>query len=239
MIKKIGLFIAIILFIGMQYSEAQTKAFRFGFKISPTVSWLKVNTEGYESNGSAGGFGWGLLTDISLTDNYFIKTGVGMSFLNGNLIFKDDYEYTDDNQEQTSYGATIERKYLTKYLEIPLIIKMKTNQFGKLSYFGEFGLETGIRLSAKGNDRVSPANAELKSFDYSKNLSDIKEVNLFKETLIFGAGVEYYIDESTSLIGGMQFGNGITDVLRGKNSYSDKDRNAMFHYFQFTIGVMF
>ena len=162
-----------------------------------------------------------------------------MSFLNGNLIFKENYEYTDDNNDLTSNGATIERKYLTKYLEIPFVIKMKTNQFGKLSYFGEFGLETGIRLSAKGNDRVSPANEELKSFDYTKNLSESKEINLIKETLIFGAGVEYYIDESTSLVGGLQFGNGITDVLRGTNEYSDKDRNAMFHYFQFTIGVMF
>ena len=238
--KKTVLLLGLVLLLGTYTARAQTKAFRFGFKVAPLVSWMKPNTEGYESDGSSGGFAWGLVTDISLTDNYFIQTGVGMNFLGGRLIFKDKYDYVNDGgAEVTLSEAGIERKYNIKYLSLPLVIKMKTNRFGKLSYFGKFGTETGIRLSAKGIDRVSPVDENLKPFDYSKNLADEKEVNLISETLIFAAGVEYSIDESTSILGGFQFGNGITDVLRGKNEFFDRDRNAMLHYFQFTIGVMF
>jgi hypothetical protein len=231
--KRLGLLLAMILLIGSQSLDAQVKAFRFGFSIAPTVSWMNSNTENYESSGSSGAFSWGFISDIALTDNYFIKTGIGMDFLGGNLDFDENYTYSPQGMQDTTIFASVERHFSTKYLEIPLLIKMKTNQFGKLAYFGEFGLETGFRLSAKATDRVN------NDFDYTKNLVEEKEINFFKESLVFAAGVEYSIDESTSLIGGLRFNNGFTNVLKGDNNISQKEKNAMFLSFQFTVGVMF
>ena len=238
--RKISLLVIIMLLIGSQSVNAQVKAFRFGFSIAPSVSWMNSSTENYESAGSSGAFSWGFISDIALTDNYFIKTGLGMDFLGGNLDFQEEYAYTPQGMQDTTLRADVERHYSTKYLEIPLLIKMKTNQFGKLAYFGEFGVETGFRLSAKATDRVkllTEGNNDV--FDYTKNLVEEKEVNFIKESLVFAAGVEYSIDESTSLIGGLKFSNGITDILKGDNNISGKEKNAMIHYFQFTIGVMF
>ncbi len=240
--RKLGFLFIIVLAISSQLVQAQTKAYRFGFSIAPTVSWLSPSTEGYESGGSDFGFSWGFLSDFALTDNYFISTGVGMDFMGGNLNFQENYEYTSKdvpNTTLTANGASVERNLSTKYLTLPVLMKMKTNQFGKLSYFGQFGTEFGIRLSAKASDRVLPIEAGAKAFDYTKDLVEEKEVNFAKLSLIFAGGVEYSIDESTSLIGGLKYNNGLTDILRGDNNITQKERNAMLYNFQFTIGVMF
>ncbi len=239
--RRLG-FLFIVLFLGSQLLQAQTKAYRFGFRIAPAVSWLTPSTEGYESGGSDIGFSWGFISDFALTDNYFITTGVGMDFLGGDLNFQEDYEYTSKdlpNTPLTAYGANVERNISAKYLTLPVLIKMKTNQFGRISYFGQFGTEFGVRLSAKASDRVLPSVQGAKAFDYSKDLVDEKEVNFAKLSLIFAGGIEYSIDESTSLLGGLKYNNGLTDILRGNNNITEKERNAMLYNFQFTIGVMF
>ena len=53
----------------------QVKPFRFGVKLAPNLSWMSTDTEGYESDGMQMGFSWGFLADITLTENYFVKTG--------------------------------------------------------------------------------------------------------------------------------------------------------------------
>ncbi|MBK6964765.1 MAG: hypothetical protein IPH20_12700 [Bacteroidales bacterium] len=40
---------------------------------------------------------------------------------------------------------------------------------------------------------------------------------MFKASMIVGAGIEYPLDSSTSLVAGINFNNGFTNALKGNN----------------------
>lgn len=232
---KIKLHILILLsLIGFQ-AFSQIKPFRFGVRVAPNIAWLSPDTEGYKNEGAPIGFSWGFLADITLTENYFIKTGFSVDYLNAKLSFP--YQLTYDEIMPVIVPGTMERKYNLRYLEIPITIKMRTNQFGKTAFFGEIGFGTSFNLKATGQDEFIPDDGR----ESTKSESDIKdEITLVKGSLIVGAGVEYFIDESTSIITSLTFNNGLTNILTGENPVNPTaDQRATLNYFQLNIGVLF
>jgi hypothetical protein len=206
---------------------AQVKPFRFGFKIAPNIAWIAPDAKDYKSDGSVMGFSWGLLADFSLAENYFIKTGFSLDYLNGKL------EFPYANEADT---GIMNRKYNLRYLEIPLTLKMRTNTFGKIAYFGEIGLGTAFNIRAKSQDDYTEDTGEK-----THSEEDIKdEIALFKESLIVGAGMEYFLDESTSLIFELSFHNGLTNILTGENTLDPTiKQNGILYYFQLNVGIIF
>lgn len=208
---------------------SQDKPFRFGFRVAPALSWISPDSEHYESDGIAPGFSWGMIADFSIAANYFIKTGFNFDYLNGNLVFP--------HQKDTNTPGTLNRKYKLRYIEVPLTIKLRTNKFGKTAYFGELGLGTGFRLRAKANDEFHDSETN----GITEWESDISgETAFLKESLIAGAGFEYFIDESTSILVEIVFSNSLSDILTGENTlYPDVRQNGFLYGFQLNLGIIF
>jgi hypothetical protein len=205
----------------------QDKPFRFGVKVAPNIAWIAPDAKGYENDGSAMGFSWGLLADFALAENYFIKTGFTMDYMNGKL----QLPYTMDG-----IPGTMNRTYHLRYIEIPLALKMRTNKFGKTAYFGEIGFGTSFNIRAKSDDEFQPDSGTKLTSE-----GDIKdEIALFKESLIVGAGMEYFLDESTSLVFELSFHNGLTNILQDYNTrYPDVKQNGILYCFQLSVGIIF
>ncbi len=229
MTKKIVLFIFSLLLLTQAYS--QIKPFRFGLKAAPNLAWITPDSKGYKADGSALGFSWGFLADFTLTDNYFIKTGFSMDFLNSKLSFP----YSENINNETQTGE-MHRKYNLRYLQIPLSIKMRTNQFNKIAYYGEIGFGTSFNIRARSQDEFI-VNGQ-SSLNADEDISN--EVAFLRESLIIGLGVEYFIDQSTSLMAGISFDNGLTNMLKGYNTFDPnvKQKGKMY-YFSLNVGVMF
>jgi len=226
--KKITVILMLLGSIFITGAFAQSKPFRLGLKLSPSFGWLNPNTKGYESLGSKFGFGVGFISDITMTENYFFTTGIDMEWNYGGLKY--------DDKQNDSIG-TMSRDYKLKYLDIPLSIKMKTNQFDEWAFFGQLGLVPGFRLGAKSDDLFDPENG--KSVETTDN--DITDdIQLFRTSILFGGGGEYYIDESTCLFVSLSFKYGITNVLKGTNAV-DNSLNQKAHYngLQLNLGVIF
>ena len=206
---------------------SQEKPFRFGFKVAPNIAWIAPDAEGYKNDGSKMGISWGLLADFALAENYFVKTGFSMDYLNGKL------QLPYANESDT---GTMNRKYHLRYIEIPLTLKMRTNKFGKTAYFGEIGIGTSFNIRAKSDDEFQPDTGTKTTSE--KDIKD--EIALFKESLIVGAGMEYFLDESTSLVFELSFHNGLTNILTDYNTrYPDVKQNGKLNYFQLNIGLIF
>ena len=211
------LFSAIIALQGI----TQEKPFRFGFKVAPNLAWIAPDSEGYDNDGAVMGFSWGLLADFALAENYFVKTGFSMDYLNGKL----EFPYLND-----TVPGMMNRTYHLRYIEIPLTLKMRTNKFGKIAYFGEIGFGTSFNIRAKSDDEFQPDTGAK-----STSEEDIKdEIALFKESLIVGAGMEYFLDESTSLVFELSFHNGLTDILTGENTLYP-DNQTKWHPLLFSV----
>ena len=231
--KKTLLILIIFLLFGIQ-SYSQVKPFRFGFKIAPNISWISPDSKGYNSEGTILGFSWGFLADITLTENYFVKTGFEVDYLGGKLSYPHTMVIPGDTVSST---GTLNRIYNLRYLTIPLTIKMRTNQFGKIAYYGEIGFGTSFNLRAKGTDSFDYNNEE-SNYETEEDIND--EVTFMKSSIIVGGGIEYFVDESTSIILGISFNNGLNNILKGENSVDTEiDQKGHLYYFQLTAGVMF
>ena len=230
------IFVIFIMLVSSYNTKAQQKPFKLGFKLAPAISWLSPDSKHYKSDGKDFSFAWGLIADITLMEHYYLGTGFNISYFKGSLKYP--HQMTFDS---VSYEGTMSRAYKQRYIEVPLTIKMKTNQLkNNFLFFGLIGFNTGILIRAKTDEEfIGTSNGTTKT--YSDTQVDIKEEStLFKTSLIVGAGTEYVIDESVSIIVGLNFNNGLTNVLKGKNTkYTDIEAKAVPYYFELNLGVIF
>jgi len=125
-----------------------------------------------------------------------------------------------------------------QYVEIPVALKMRTNEIGYMRYFGQFGFVPAVNIKHKG-DITTNTNG------VSKTTEDVKltDVNLFAMYLQIGAGVEYNLGGSTSLLGGVTFYNGFTNLVNKKAddpaTGSYRNFNAKPAYIALNLGVIF
>ena len=234
-IMRLKFVLSFLLIVFSAAGFSQVKPFRFGVRVAPNIAWISPDTKDYKNEGMQLGFSWGFMADITLTENYFIKTGFNIDYLNGKLSYPYQVDY--DDVMPVIVTGTMNRKYNLRYIELPLTLKMRTNQFGNKAYFGEIGFGTSLNLKARGKDEFVPDDGSAST----SSENDIKDdISLFKESLIIGGGIEFFIDESTSIVTSLAFNNGLTNILNG-NDYVDPSlkQRANLYYFQLSIGILF
>lgn len=213
--KKIALLFTFLLFMGSKmYGQTD---FRFGFQVSPTFSWISTDDKFINGNGTNLGLKLGMLGEkyFAGSESYALTFGVGFAFNQGGTLSHDsDGEFEGGNYwSQSELSNELYRelpdpvnlKYSIQYIEIPIGLKMRTQEFGYLRYFVEPGFNLGIKTQARG--AISGA-----SFENVENEDIKKDVNFLNIALGLGAGVEYTIGENTALVGGLYFQNGFIDM---------------------------
>ena len=189
--------------------------FRIGLKIAPLVAWLKSETEDVGSSKVKIGFNYGAMVDRLFTENYAFGTGVEITSKGGTL---------QDERGDSSITTT---KYYLKYLEIPLTLKMRTNDFDVISFWGQFGLAAAFNIKASADKETLQTN-------FKKEGVDVKDdIRFFNSSLIVAIGVEYAIGDRTAAFCGFTFNNGFIDILK------DKDLKVNNNYIALNIGLIF
>lgn len=227
--------ILFVLCLGLSASAvAQTKAFQFGFKVAPNIGWVKPDATDYERIGASAGFNWGFTGEFFLMENYAFNTGFNVIYLNGG------YSYPDlRTLESGTTVATglLERELRTQYLQIPAILKMKTNDINGLHVYGQVGFGMAFLLRAKADDIFIP-NQGLAETDKRKDVKN--QLRPTRESLIIGAGVEIPLGGSTYLTGGLLFDNGFIDVLKDQNRVDPTvAKNAITNFIELQISLLF
>jgi hypothetical protein len=199
--KKLSLLFSLLLAIKgfSQTDDGEFKKFYFGLKIAPALTWTNPNETGLKNNGTKLSFGYGAVTEFGLTKNYSIVTGLNINAIRGAV--------------RTTAGINeISTKFKIQYLELPITLKMKTNEIGPIKYFGQFGFGNSFRLKAKADvsSTVGGQTSTLNDIDINNG------VNLIREALIIGLGFEYNLAGTTSLVTSIAYDNGFTNV--GKSS---------------------
>lgn len=232
--KKIVLLAGICLLVS-HIAMSQIKPFRFGLKLAPNIGWISPDSEGYVKDGTVPGFSWGFISDFTITENYFVGTGFNVNYLNGKLQYPDSLQINDS----TTHIGTLKRKYNLRYIELPLTLKMKTNKFNNIQFYGQIGFSLGFNIKAKAKDDFSyEAGGQYMSESNERDISD--EITFLRGALVLGGGIEYYVDNSTSIIAGITFSNGISNVLKGENDVDPSiEQKAVPHYIELTLGVIF
>lgn len=202
----------------MGYAQ-EKKNFDLGFYGGTRVSWMTSNHRDIETDGSIAGYKFGLLADYYFTNNYSFTTGLLMNSAGGKLNYNhSDMEMIIGGEVESVYGKTI--TFRANYVELPISLKLRTNDFGRQLFFGQFGFDTQFRTSAKDKN----------GFDLSE------EMSLLNFGYHIGMGMEYFLSGSTSLNVALLYYNGLTDVV--KDDYKKGDI-ARIKSVELKVGIIF
>ncbi len=212
------LFISILALISIKAFSQNT---RFTVFVDPQFSWMSSDIKTVESDGSKFGVNIGLNLDKFFAPNYALRTGISIDNTGGNLIFRDSTTLkTNGGDEELPEGSTVH--YKLQYINIPLGLKLKTNEIGYLTFFTHLGINGGINIKATG---------EVDDFELeNENISD--EIKLFNLGYYIGAGVEYSIGGNSAIILGLTYTNGFIDIT------DDSDKVTLGN-FAIRIGILF
>jgi hypothetical protein len=205
--------------------------FHFGLKISPDLSWFKPSDKTLSNSGSKLGFSYGLITEFGFSKNYAFSTGLEILNASGKLKFQDSTWYN------ATHNIIYDRTYKLRYINIPLLLKLKTNQIGSMTYFGQFGIDASFLWKATADDNVGLNGTQTPLNDI--NIS--KDVNFLRLALNVGLGAEYNLAGTTSLVFSLNYNNGFTNALRKDSKFvsTNLNQSAVFNYVGLTVGVLF
>jgi len=213
----------ILLFLGALITiNAQTTPLKFSVHVDPQFAWFSSDEIDVDPDGSLFHVNAGLNMDYFFAENYAFVLGFGINNIGGNLLYADSTEFL-------SKGDTLllepgqSAKLNLQYIDIPIGLKLKTEELGYATLFLQLGFNPMFRLNAKAT-----------SDEASLDKEDINEsIILFNLGYHVGIGVEYKLGGSTALIGGLRWTGGLTDV-------TDNDRaNVKTNALSIHLGVLF
>jgi hypothetical protein len=217
------------------------QGFRFGITGNSGLGWYTPQTKYLKAAGSNLNFGYGITADYEFSDNYAFNFGFQIGQNGGRLTY-DTLEYQFPNP---SGGIITEKKpgvtyeYKNQWIELPISLKLKTNEIGYLKYFASFGIKPGILSSARARNLESSNSTTSDWFFVNKkendNLDFFREDNIIpvRASLLIQGGVEYNLGGKTSMFGALFFDKGFTNQLSDPNL---KSNNSMVGL---QVGVFF
>ena len=225
------LFLSVYVSTSIFAEDPTDKNFHFGLKATPGLFW--VNNGGDKTvtnNGMAFGFGYGLITEFKLADNYGFATGVEIAGMGGKFT-----QVTTITTGTVSTNVNDKEALKLQYIQIPLTLKMKTKMIGSMKYFGQFGLNLGINTKASTNNAITVGSLAA----VEKNDEDVKKyINPIRLALMVGAGVEYNLSGSTSAVMSAHFDNGFLNTIK-KDSDKGYTTKALVKGIVITVGILF
>ena len=247
--KKALALLAATLIAGTATLHAQdatsSEGVRFGLKLSPNMGIVKPETKGIEGNGTGLGYTFGLMTEfpIGTNGNYRFATGLNLNNLTGK--WKEEFKYVASADAASAIlTKELETDVKLQYVELPLTIKLMTNEIGYLRYFAVVGAGNAFNIRAKSDQVVAKVDGTradgqpiVTTFTDESDVDVQSNIALYKASLIVGAGAEYNFSGSTSLLLGLTYNNGFTNILDYK--VGDEKAKAKAHYFELTLGVFF
>ncbi|HEX4887111.1 MAG TPA: porin family protein [Luteibaculaceae bacterium] len=196
--------------------ESSKTKVRLGLFVAPNIGWEKTGNDGISSDGGKLGYCFGLNTEFQFSKRYALATGLHIN--------KMGYGNT-----QNIAGIQLSTTTRSQYVEIPVTLKLSTNEIGYLTYFGKFGLAPSLSISDKFKDSKGAEG----------NLTN--QIQPLRMALIIGFGAEYSISGDTRLFAGLDFNNGFTNVYT-RNAVTDaagNKRKSINNFVSLQLGVFF
>lgn len=198
--KKSLLIVGLMLAMSLTIS-AQNQGFAFGFKLGPGFDWTGSTTGAAQSEGMRTGFGVGVVAEYYFAENYAIVSGINVNMNRGH------YSFYNANDSLTLINPfRVDRYYKSTVYEIPLMLKMMTNELGNLPLRAYAQVGGGLGYAERVKVKDDNAN------DYA---ATDREFSNLRASLKIGAGAQYALDESTRLFAGVYFSH---DFINNINS---------------------
>lgn len=232
--KIFALSTATLLLASVSTAQDDGGSVRFGLKLAPNMGWIKPDTKGLKKGAAKFGYTFGLMSDFMVggKNQYAFSTGVYLNNINGTLVTPTVNLAGDSKDLETDIHL--------RYIEVPITMKMKTSEIGYMTYYGQIGVSAGFNIRAKADYETFDDNNQVVLVEDDDIIDD---VSLFKAALVVGGGFEYNFSGNTSLLVGITYNGGFTNLYDGLE-YTDENGKtqkvkAFGNYLELTTGVFF
>jgi outer membrane protein with beta-barrel domain len=222
--KKI---VALSMIVFFAFSMVNAQSTRFALTASPLIAFPKINSDDIKGNGVYFGINYGVLGEFIIDKNeqYAFRTGFTLTSSGASVTtaFND-----------TAGSIIVNQKLKYQFIDIPLTLVLKTNEVGYIKYYGVFGVTQGFAISAKLNEEVaSDPTGNYKPVQNGK----LEGSQIFNTSLTLGAGIEYSFGSGTSLIAGLEYNNGFTNIY--KTTINENKATMALRSLLLRIGFLF
>lgn len=232
-------------------SRVTLNRIRFGAYVAPNISWMRPTASkdgvfGVESDGSKLGFTYGLMAEYYFARNYGIVTGLQVNSTGGKIIS------TNINANNPTTGVAQVNKanfdYRLQYLEIPIALKLRTDDISGFRFFGQLGATLGINIGKKATYDVNFYNGT-KDTSVSDSKIKIEGTTTIAPIMLqmnIGAGAEYPINNKLTAYVGLFFNNGFAPDATSPDKYKNfgyqgtfTDAKTRLNNFALRLGLFF
>jgi len=215
------------------------KKFKIGFNLSPSIDFFQPNTEGVDLDKVRAKFGYGMMAEYAFTNNYAIAFGLEHKMAGASLDFADADARYFDQSDKTEYRL-LTRSHRLDYVNIPITLKLMTNEIGYFTYFGQFGVDLSILASSQAKDQrqtvmdtstvvgvVSEVFGSAGETDFIGRYNQSMFINV---KLRIGAGFEWNFSGNTALVVSVSYHNGFIDLMKDPDNDKVNDDEGLYTY---------
>jgi hypothetical protein len=146
-----------------------------------------------------------------------------------------------DQSDKNEYRL-LTRTYRYDYVNLPITLKLMTNEIGYFTYFGQFGADISVLVSAKGKDNRqlletsemdSISGAITETFAGAAETDFVGRYNqsmFINVKLRIGAGFEWNFSGNTSLVASISYHNGFIDLMADPNADKVANDEGLFKH---------
>ena len=226
-------------------NDAQSQGYHLGLQLAPNISMAEPRELSHEAIQSEAHFGYGFVFDAMFTEKYAIGTGVNV-FYNGGITQHLAFQEGEN-------GLSIEAVQLVQqqqYVEIPLTFKMRTNEIGHTTYFGQFGAGFGLNVRSEGSQKTTSfatldslgsvtevvfSQSALEAAE-SEQVSMADRTRLFRPSMIIGLGAERRLTGSTALVFALRYNVGLRSQYEDFGVLQSQAAESLVFEFDSTTG---
>ncbi len=226
-------------------NAAQSQGYHLGLQLAPNVSMAEPRELSHAAIQSEAHFGYGFVFDAMFTEKYAIGTGVNV-FYNGGITQHLAFQEGEN-------GLSIEAVQLVQqqqYVEIPLTFKMRTNEIGHTTYFGQFGAGFGLNVRSEGSQKTTSfatldslgsvtevvfSQSALEAAE-SEQVSMADRTRLFRPSMIIGLGAERRLTGSTALVFALRYNVGLRSQYEDFDVLQSQAAESLVYEFDSTTG---
>lgn len=245
-------FLLFICFIAVVSLKAQDSKFSLGFAANPNLGWISAEDTEIEDNiditssGARLGFSYGVMGEYHFTPNYNLAIGVSHVFTGGKFAGVNNNDVPDPTATSKSYSSVSYEPAKLRYIHIPALLRLKTNEIGYISYFGNIGFAFDFALNGKTNAVLSGKevgeNNEIVTFDNRSLDSDIRfNSGFLNPYFVVGLGGQYSLGGNSKVHVGIDYNSGLGNIISNNEveKYSNLLSDARFtnSYVSINIGI--
>ncbi|GHV72266.1 hypothetical protein FACS1894201_00500 [Bacteroidia bacterium] len=228
-----------------RYKESSRKKghdaeFRVGMSFGGNVNFMKSALTEHVSDGSLLYPAIGIYADVPLVGNVYASLGLRYNEKGGKLSY---LQTTLTNDAYIRVGQDITSTYSLRMLDIPILIKLFTNDFGHWTFNGAAGVTPAFRLGANVENAYT-------NFSYENNTNKVtgtlleknvatKDVNFFDISATLQVTFLYRLAARTALTMGLNGDIGLLDNLKNLGATTGTDVVVKTHQIGLSIGLIF